>query len=84
MTRVCIVGGWSAYIPGIAFALAHAAERLPGATIVLQDVFFFQQTGFVDGVIIGRLRASGIRPKFVDRFEEMGVTLPPGIFALAH
>jgi pilus assembly protein CpaF len=59
-------------------------QGMEGDTIVLQDVFVFQQMGFVEGRIVGRLRPSGFRPKFVDRFEEMGVSLPPGIFSLPH
>jgi len=59
-------------------------QGMEGETIVLQDVFVFQQMGFADGRIIGRLRPSGVRPKFTDRFEEMGVMLPPGIFSLPH
>jgi 6-phospho-beta-glucosidase len=37
-TRICIVGGGSAYMPGIAFAFAHLRERFSGATVVLQDI----------------------------------------------
>ncbi len=37
-TRICIVGGGSAYMPGIAFAFAHLGERFAGATLVLQDL----------------------------------------------
>ncbi len=36
--RVVIIGGGSAYMPGIAFALAHAREAFADATVVLQDV----------------------------------------------
>ena len=42
---------------------------MEGDTIVMQDVFVFEQTGYVNGVIQGALRPSGIRPKFVDKFE---------------
>jgi pilus assembly protein CpaF len=59
-------------------------QGMEGDTIVLQDVFVFQQMGFRDGHIIGRLRPSGVRPKFADRFDELGVDLPVGIFALPH
>jgi 6-phospho-beta-glucosidase len=38
LTRICIVGGGSAYMPGIAFAFAHHRERFTGATVVLQDI----------------------------------------------
>lgn len=37
-TTICIVGGGSAYMPGIAFALARLGERFAGATVVLQDI----------------------------------------------
>jgi pilus assembly protein CpaF len=59
-------------------------QGLESDTIVLQDVFLFRQSGFIDGRVMGALQASGVRPKFVDRFEEMGITLPRGIFAYAH
>ena len=36
--RVVVIGGGSAYMPGIAFALAHHAEAFGDATLVLQDV----------------------------------------------
>jgi 6-phospho-beta-glucosidase len=38
VTRLCIVGGGSAYMPGIAYALAHHRDPFSGATVVLQDV----------------------------------------------
>jgi alpha-galactosidase/6-phospho-beta-glucosidase family protein len=38
VTRICIVSGGSAYMPGIAFALARASERFSEATIVLHDI----------------------------------------------
>ena len=59
-------------------------QGMESDVVVLQDVFLWSQSGVVDGRIVGRLRPSGVRPKFVERFEEMGVALPPGIFALAH
>ncbi len=36
--RICIVGGGSAYMPGIAFAIAHLHASFAGATVVLQDI----------------------------------------------
>jgi 6-phospho-beta-glucosidase len=38
VTRICIVGGGSAYMPGIAYALAAHREALGGATVVLHDI----------------------------------------------
>jgi pilus assembly protein CpaF len=55
-------------------------QGMEGDVIVMQDVFVFEQTGVVDGRIQGRLRATGIRPKFSEKFEIMGIHLPPGLF----
>jgi pilus assembly protein CpaF len=49
-------------------------------TVVLQDVFTFQQTGIEAGRIVGRLVPVGIRPKFLDKLELAGVRLPPTLF----
>jgi pilus assembly protein CpaF len=53
---------------------------MEGDMIVMQDVFIFEQTGFIDGKIQGRLRPTGIRPKFVEQFEQQNIYLPPNIF----
>jgi pilus assembly protein CpaF len=58
-------------------------QGMEGDVIVMQDVFVFEQTGVVDGKIQGRLKPTGIRPKFVERFEAMGIHLPPGTFGYA-
>ena len=62
--------------------ITHVTEvqGMEGDAIVLQDVFVFEQTGYVDGKVIGRLRPTGIRPKFSEKFEAAGIRLPPGVF----
>jgi len=55
-------------------------QGMEGDTIVMQDVFVFEQTGVIDGKIQGRLKPTGIRPKFVEQFEAMGIHLPNNIF----
>src|SRR4026209_269900 len=59
-------------------------QGMEGDVIVMQDVFIFEQTGVVDGKIQGRLKPTGIRPKFVEKFEVMGINLPPGLFGLTY
>ncbi|HZO28559.1 MAG TPA: CpaF family protein [Chloroflexota bacterium] len=49
-------------------------------TVVLQDVFAFQQSGIEAGRVVGRLAPIGIRPKFMDKLELSGVRLPPTLF----
>src|SRR5436190_20163220 len=59
-------------------------QGMEGDVVVLQDVFVFEQTGIVEGKIQGRLKATGIRPKFVEKFEVMGIHLPPGLFGFCY
>jgi pilus assembly protein CpaF len=49
---------------------------------VMSDIFVFEQTGLEAGKVIGRLRPTGIRPRFMPRVEAAGVHLPPNIFGV--
>src|SRR3990167_6238489 len=62
--------------------ITHITEvqGMEGDVIVMQDVFVFEQTGVIEGKIQGRLKPTGIRPKFVERFETQGIHLPQSIF----
>ncbi len=53
---------------------------MEGDVVVLQDIFVFEQQGFEGGKIIGRLKPTGIRPKFIDRIEAANIQLAPNIF----
>jgi pilus assembly protein CpaF len=55
-------------------------QGMEGDAIILQDVFVFEQTGYVEGKVQGRLRPTGIRPKFSEKFEAAGIKLPQGVF----
>jgi len=58
-------------------------QGMEGDTVVLQDIFVFEQRGVDEnGRIIGRLRPTGIRPKFYDQFQRSGIQLPPDLFAV--
>src|SRR5262245_46233010 len=59
-------------------------QGMEGDTIVMQDVSVFEQSGVLDGKIQGRLKGAGIRPKFVEQFEAMGIHLPNGIFGFSY
>ena len=54
---------------------------MEGDIIVLTDVFKFNQTGVVDGKVLGELGATGIRPNFMPRLEAAGFKLNADIFA---
>ncbi len=55
---------------------------MEGDVITLTDIFVFEQTGYESGKVIGRLRATGLRPRFMDKLEAAGINLPPSIFGL--
>ncbi|MBK9124355.1 MAG: CpaF family protein [Chloroflexi bacterium] len=55
-------------------------QGMEGDMITMSDLFEFEQIGFEAGKIIGRIRATGLRPKFMDRLEDAGIVLPPQIF----
>ncbi|MBC7084393.1 MAG: CpaF family protein [Firmicutes bacterium] len=57
-------------------------QGMEGDVITMQDIYVFEQTGVDEqGRVIGRFKATGIRPKFLERFEAMGIPVPQGMFA---
>jgi pilus assembly protein CpaF len=57
---------------------------MEGDVITMTDIFVFEQTGMENGKIIGRLRPTGLRPKFMDKIETAGINLPPSIFGIGE
>ncbi|MEK6751422.1 MAG: CpaF family protein [Chloroflexota bacterium] len=57
---------------------------MEGDVITMTDIFIFEQTGTENGRIVGRLRPTGLRPKFMDKIEAAGVHLPPSIFGIGE
>jgi pilus assembly protein CpaF len=55
-------------------------QGMEGDIIVMSDIFAFEQQGMENGRIVGRLKPTGIRPKFYERIEAAGITLPANIF----
>jgi pilus assembly protein CpaF len=54
---------------------------MEGDVITLQDIYIFEKIGIQeDGRVVGVHKATGIRPKFIEKLEMAGVTLPPDIF----
>jgi pilus assembly protein CpaF len=53
--------------------------------IAMQEIFTFQQSGIdQQGRVIGRFRATGIRPKCADRIATAGMPLPMDMFSHVH
>jgi pilus assembly protein CpaF len=66
--------------------LTHIAEiqGMEGDVITMTDIFVFEQTGFEEGRVIGRIRPTGLRPKFMEKLEQAGIHLPPSIFGVGE
>ncbi len=59
-------------------------QGMEGDIIVLQDLFVFDQMGEENGKILGRLRPTGIRPKFMTQIEDNNIHLPPSVFGISE
>jgi pilus assembly protein CpaF len=57
---------------------------MEGDVITMTDIFVFEQTGYEEGKIVGRLRPTGLRPKFMDKIEASGIHLPASIFGIGE
>ncbi|HET7387884.1 MAG TPA: CpaF family protein [Nocardioidaceae bacterium] len=59
-------------------------ERMEGDVITLQDIFLYDHSmGFdEEGRSLGRLRATGLRPKFIDKLAHSNVKVDPMLFAM--
>jgi len=57
---------------------------MEGEVITMTDVFLFEQSGYEEGRVVGRLRPTGLRPKFIDKIEASGIHLPASIFGIGE
>lgn len=55
-------------------------QGMEGDTILMQDIFVFEQTGIQNGRVVGSLKSSGLRPKFTEKFAANDIDLPLEIF----
>lgn len=62
--------------------VVHVTEvqGMEGDTISMQDIFKFEQTDFKNGRVVGKLKATGLRPSFMDKFRANGIELSDGTF----
>jgi pilus assembly protein CpaF len=65
--------------------VTHVTEVLgmEGDSVTLQDAFLFDYGAGVDafGRFLGTTKPTGLRPRFTERFEELGIELDPAVFA---
>jgi len=54
---------------------------MEGDVITMQEIFLFEKMGITqDGKVIGRFRATGVRPKCCERLKTSGIHLPGDMF----
>jgi pilus assembly protein CpaF len=54
---------------------------MEGDIITMQEIFVFEKMGVTqDGKVIGRFRATGVRPKCCERMKQSGIHLPADMF----
>jgi pilus assembly protein CpaF len=54
---------------------------MEGDIITMQEIFLFEKVGVgPDGKVIGRFRATGVRPKCAERLKAAGILLPTSMF----
>jgi pilus assembly protein CpaF len=54
---------------------------MEGDVITMQEIFVFERTGISpEGKVMGRFRATGVRPKCNDRITAAGMSLPMDMF----
>jgi pilus assembly protein CpaF len=55
---------------------------MEGEVVTMTDIFIFEQVGYENGKVIGRLRPTGLRPKFMEKIEAAGIHIAPSIFGI--
>jgi len=55
---------------------------MEGDVITMSDIFVFEQTGYENNRVIGALRPTGLRPKFMYKIEAAGIHLPSTVFGV--
>jgi len=54
---------------------------MEGDVITMQEIFLFEKMGITqDGKVVGRFRATGVRPKCCERLKASGIHLPADMF----
>ena len=66
--------------------VTHVTEvqGMEGETVTLQDAFLFDYSAGVDasGRFLGKPVPTGVRPRFTERFAELGIALSPRVFGV--
>ena len=54
---------------------------LEGEQVTMQDIFVFEKSGVAEnGKVLGRFKATGVRPRFYEKLRSSGIQLPASLF----
>ncbi|HEX4274333.1 MAG TPA: CpaF family protein [Bryobacteraceae bacterium] len=54
---------------------------LEGEQVTMQDIFVFEKNGIAEnGKVLGRFKATGVRPRFYEKLRASGIQLPASLF----
>jgi pilus assembly protein CpaF len=54
---------------------------LEGEQVTMQDIFLFEKSGVSEsGKVLGRFKATGVRPRFYEKLRSSGILLPASLF----
>ncbi len=54
---------------------------LEGEQVTMQDIFVFEKSGIAEnGKVLGRFKATGVRPRFYEKLRSSGIVLPASLF----
>jgi pilus assembly protein CpaF len=63
--------------------ITHVTEitGMTGDVVAMQDIFVYDKIGIdPGGRVLGRFRATGVSPKFLERLRTSGIVIPPSVF----
>jgi pilus assembly protein CpaF len=55
-------------------------QGMEGDTIVMQDIFVYEQSGIKNGVVQGALKPTGLRPRFLSKMVANDIHIPDSVF----
>ena len=54
---------------------------LEGEQVTMQDIFLFEKNGIAEnGKVLGKFKATGVRPRFYEKLRSSGIQLPASLF----
>jgi pilus assembly protein CpaF len=57
-------------------------QGMEGEVVTMSDIFKFERAGYENDRVIGKLRPTGLRPRFMEKIEAEDIHVPPSIFGV--